>query len=157
MSAEGFLTTTTNKKVTHRPLYLSIFFLFDFLISCVSIFASIIIVLLLFFFQFFCGVGPITNDYLNATLSAVVSTLSSSHEHRNGRLIGSQNWLSVLIGSQAQAKAAGLKVEYVNMLGCPSDGKAGFTCDGCATHPGITGHRKMFEMSYHVIKSTMGW
>jgi hypothetical protein len=78
--------------------------------------------------QFFCGVGPITNDYLNATLAAV-----------------------------AQAKAAGLKATFVDMLACPSNGEGGFTCDGCATHPGILGHQKMYEKSYNTIKTTMGW
>ena len=56
-----------------------------------------------------------------------------------------------------QVQAKGLKATLVNMSSCPSDGAGGYACDGCATHPGIAGHRGMFEYSYSTIKATMGW
>ena len=71
----------------------SIFFTTNVLDNMGNVWNCVVVV-----FQFFCGVGPITNDYLNATLSAVVSTLSSSHEHRtNTRAF---DWFSkMIIGS----------------------------------------------------------
>ena len=83
--------------------------------------------------EFFCGVGPITINYWPAVEAAV-----------------------------AQAKAEGLKVTLVDMQAChnmtgqPLTNMSG-GCQGCATHPGVEGHRRMYELSYPVMKATLGW
>lgn len=75
--------------------------------------------------EFFCGVGPITVNYLNATAAAV-----------------------------KQAVALGIKAQLVDQEACAVGGGG---CEGCATHPGVAGHKKMYEMAYPAIKKTMGW
>ena len=30
-------------------------------------------------------------------------------------------------------------------------------CDGCAGHPGVEGHRGMYEAAWPVMESVMGW
>ena len=82
--------------------------------------------------EFFCGVGPITINYANSTREAV-----------------------------AKAAALGIKATYVDMQACarpyPSGATADGYCNGTATHPGIVGHRRMYEMSYYAIGETLGW
>ena len=81
--------------------------------------------------QFFCGVGPITVNYLNSTREAV-----------------------------SRAVALGLKATFVDMQACARPYPGGTTqqgfCNGTATHPGIVGHRRMFELSYRSIGERMG-
>ena len=62
----------------------------------------------------------------------------------------------------AQANARGLNATFVNMTtACwASDehgaGNSDF-CDGCASHPGIQGHRNMYEAAWPVMAQVMGW
>jgi hypothetical protein len=62
----------------------------------------------------------------------------------------------------AQANARGLNATFVNMsTACwASDehgaGNSDF-CDGCAGHPGIQGHRNMYEAAWPVMAQVMGW
>jgi len=83
--------------------------------------------------HFFCGVGPITINYWPAVEAAVVL-----------------------------AKAQGLKATLVDMQACNNMTGHALTnmtggCQGCATHPGIEGHRRMYELSYPTMKETLGW
>jgi hypothetical protein len=65
-----------------------------------------------------------------------------------------------------QAKAMGLRATFVDMTtacvdirppsGLPSPGNSDF-CDGCAGHPGIEGHRGMYEAAWPVMAKVMGW
>jgi hypothetical protein len=56
----------------------------------------------------------------------------------------------------------GMKATFVDMttacadarLHAPDDSDG---CDGCATHPGIEGHRGMYEDAWPVMSKTMGW
>lgn len=62
----------------------------------------------------------------------------------------------------AQAKAQGLRASLVDMQACNNMTGHALTnmtgnCQGCATHPGIDGHRRMFELSYPTMKETLGW
>ena len=47
-----------------------------------------------------------------------------------------------------------LSATLVGMDACDPGGGG---CQGCATHPGVAGHRRMYEMSYGVIKKALGW
>jgi lysophospholipase L1-like esterase len=82
--------------------------------------------------EFFCGIGPITVNYENSTRAAV-----------------------------QQAVALGLKATLVDMQACARPFPGGATvqgfCNGTATHPGIVGHRRMYEMSYQIIGDKLGW
>ena len=48
----------------------------------------------------------------------------------------------------AQATKEGLKCYWIDMQSA---------CDGCAGHPGIEGHRGMFEAAAPVLAAKMGW
>eukprot|EP01052_Picozoa_sp_SAG31_P031380 SAG31_NODE_3317_length_4424_cov_3.662197_5_plen_557_part_00 len=82
--------------------------------------------------EFFCGIGPIVVNYENSTRAAV-----------------------------QQAGALGLKATLVDMQACARPFPGGATvqgyCNGTATHPGIVGHRRMYEMSYQIIGDKLGW
>jgi lysophospholipase L1-like esterase len=82
--------------------------------------------------EFFCGVGPITINYLDATRAAV-----------------------------ANAVKLGIRATYVDMQACARPYPGGETkdgyCNGTATHPGSVGHRRMYEMTYNVIGEKLGW
>lgn len=82
--------------------------------------------------EFFCGIGPITVNYENSTRAAV-----------------------------QQAVAQGLRATLVEMQACARPFPGGATvqgyCNGTATHPGIVGHRRMYEMSYQIIGDKLGW
>jgi len=81
--------------------------------------------------QFFLTAGPMENTTLSGTTAAVVA-----------------------------GKAAGLKVTFIDMTGaCAQARQHGNTdeCDGCAGHPGIEGHRGMYEAAWPVIGQVMGW
>lgn len=81
--------------------------------------------------QFFLTAGPMENTTYTGTSEAV-----------------------------AQGKAVGLKVTLIDMRSaCASARLHANTdlCDGCAGHPGIEGHRGMYEAAWPVIKATMGW
>ena len=62
----------------------------------------------------------------------------------------------------AQATKEGLKCYWIDMqsacararLHAPDDTDQ---CDGCAGHPGIEGHRGMFEAAAPVLAAQMGW
>jgi hypothetical protein len=83
--------------------------------------------------EFFLNAGPMENATMEGTLSAV-----------------------------AQASAAGLRATFVDMRGAcagarlhqPDDSDQ---CDGCAGHPGIEGHRGMYEAAWPVMAKVMGW
>lgn len=70
---------------------------------------------------------------------------------------------ATITGTSAAVKqgiAAGLKVTLIDMTAaCASARQHGNSdlCDGCAGHPGIEGHRGMYEAAWPVIQSTMGW
>jgi len=58
--------------------------------------------------------------------------------------------------------AEGLKVTFVDMQAACWKGRYhgignSDWCDGCASHPGIEGHRGMYEAAWPVIKEVMGW
>lgn len=82
---------------------------------------------------FFLSTGPMENTTMLATQNAV-----------------------------AKAKAEGLKCVWIDMrtacvgarLHASDDSDH---CDGCAGHPGIEGHRGMFEAAKPVIAAAMGW
>ena len=81
--------------------------------------------------QFFLNAGPMENTTMPLTLSAI-----------------------------AQAKQKGLKATFVDMTtACVSARQHGNSdgCDGCAGHPGVEGHRGMFEAARPVMASVMGW
>eukprot|EP00937_MAST-01D_sp_MAST-1D-sp2_P007966 g7966.t1 len=82
--------------------------------------------------QFFLPTGPMTSASKNGTLQAL-----------------------------QLAKAAGLKATWVDMTqactALPWDAGNPDGCDGCASHPGVEGHRKMFEAAQPVIAQVMGW
>ena len=82
--------------------------------------------------QFFLNAGPMENTTMPWTLQAI-----------------------------EQAKNRGLKATFVNMTtACTAardhGGNSDF-CDGCAGHPGIEGHRHMFEAAVPVMAEVMGW
>lgn len=59
-----------------------------------------------------------------------------------------------------QGKAMGLKVTFINMTTACWDARQHGNsdwCDGCAGHPGIEGHRGMYEAAWPVIGQVMGW
>ena len=64
------------------------------------------------------------------------------------------NYLNATQAAVTQAQSLGLKATLVDMQACD---KGGGGCQGCATHPGIDGHRRMYEMSYPVMKTALGW
>ena len=64
------------------------------------------------------------------------------------------NYLNATSAAVTQAQSLGLKATLVDMQACD---KGGGGCQGCATHPGIDGHRRMYEMSYPVMKAALGW
>lgn len=83
--------------------------------------------------QFFLTAGPMENTTITGTREAV-----------------------------KQGVAAGLKVSLVDMTAACAQARlhgAGNTdlCDGCAGHPGIEGHRGMFEALWPVVGQVMGW
>ena len=81
--------------------------------------------------EFFLTAGPMENASMPGTVAAV-----------------------------AQGIAAGMKVTFVNMTtacyAARQHGNSDF-CDGCAGHPGIEGHRGMYEAAWPVIGQVMGW
>jgi hypothetical protein len=81
--------------------------------------------------EFFLTAGPMENTTASGTVAAV-----------------------------AQGKAEGLKVTFVNMsTACAQARQHGNSddCDGCAGHPGIEGHRGMYEAAWPVVGQVMGW
>ena len=70
---------------------------------------------------------------------------------------------TTITGTQSavqQGVAAGLKVTLINMtMACAQARLHANTdlCDGCAGHPGIEGHRGMYEAAWPVIQQVMGW
>ena len=62
----------------------------------------------------------------------------------------------------AQAGAEGLRAVWIDVrtacvdanLHAPDNADG---CDGCATHPGVQGHRGMYAAALPVISQTMGW
>ena len=81
--------------------------------------------------EFFLTAGPMENASMPGTVAAV-----------------------------AQGIAEGMKVTFVNMTtacyAARQHGNSDF-CDGCAGHPGIEGHRGMYEAAWPVIGRVMGW
>lgn len=82
--------------------------------------------------EFFLPTGPMTGASRNGTMQAL-----------------------------ALAKSAGLKATWIDMtLACtnlPWDAGNPDGCDGCASHPGVEGHKKMFEAAQPVIAQVMRW
>ena len=72
-----------------------------------------------------------------------------------------------ITGTQSAIKMAashGLKATFVDMTtACVNDDEAADGpvnsdhCDGCAGHPGINGHRGMYEAAWPVMAKVMGW
>ena len=60
-----------------------------------------------------------------------------------------------------QALQEGLNTTFINMsTACWDSGGAHDNsdwCDGCANHPGIFGHRKMYEDAMPIMAAAMGW
>ena len=55
-----------------------------------------------------------------------------------------------------QGKAAGYKIELINATtACGPELKG--CVDGCATHPGVIGHRAMMDAAVPVIRAALGW
>ena len=83
--------------------------------------------------QFFLSAGPMENSTMPGTLAAI-----------------------------RQATKQGLKATFVDMraacassrLHAPDDSDH---CDGCAGHPGVEGHRGMYEAAWPVLSRVMGW
>ena len=83
--------------------------------------------------QFFLSSGPMENTTITGTQSAV-----------------------------AQARALGIKATWIDMRTACVDARihgAGDSdmCDGCHSHPGVEGHRGMYEAAWPVIEEVMGW
>ena len=64
------------------------------------------------------------------------------------------DYLNATTAAVSSAQKLGLNVTLVDMQACQ---KGGGGCQGCASHPGISGHKKMYEMTYDAMKSVMGW
>ena len=83
--------------------------------------------------QFFLNAGPMENITMNGTLQAV-----------------------------AMANAAGLKATFIDArracVGARIHQANDFDhCDGCASHPGVEGHRGIYEAAWPVIAKVMNW
>ena len=84
--------------------------------------------------HFFLNAGPMENSTIVGTLSAI-----------------------------KMANVAGLNATFVDMQTACVDhmhdyaGNNGDGCDGCAGHPGIQGHRGMYEAAWPVMAKAMGW
>eukprot|EP01052_Picozoa_sp_SAG31_P012951 SAG31_NODE_767_length_12232_cov_6.917827_13_plen_368_part_00 len=84
--------------------------------------------------QFFLNAGPMENKTMNGTLQAV-----------------------------AMAHAAGLHATFVDTRRACVSGRihqandAFDRCDGCAGHPGVEGHRGIYEAAWPVIAKVMNW
>jgi hypothetical protein len=72
---------------------------------------------------------------------------------------------TTITGTQSaikQAIAAGLKATFVDMQTACVDADLHHAdnsddCDGCASHPGVQGHRGMYEAAWPVMAKVMGW
>ena len=83
--------------------------------------------------QFFLNAGPMENSTMNGTLQAI-----------------------------EMAKAAGLKATFVDARSACSWARIHQAddpdqCDGCASHPGVEGHRGIYEAAWPVIAQVMNW
>jgi len=83
--------------------------------------------------EFFLNAGPIENMTLAYTLDAI-----------------------------SQAKELGIRATYIDTTdSCVSADDHGSDnpdqCDGCANHPGVEGHKKMYEAALPVIQNVLGW
>ena len=83
--------------------------------------------------QFFLNAGPMENATMSGALQAV-----------------------------AMAKAAGLEATFVDTRSACSlarihQANDADQCDGCANHPGVQGHRGIYEAAWPVIAKVMNW
>lgn len=125
--------------------------------------------------EFFLTGGPMVSNALpflslppppllvNANVCICIYTSIYLHLHFYLRTFFKEN-VTVPYTQAAVQKgvAEGLKVTFVDMQAACWKGRYhgignSDWCDGCASHPGIEGHRGMYEAAWPVIKEVMGW